>query len=117
MIQRNLAKRLHPSSLRALPHRPLSTLSALSSRKPTASILPFIATLQRRAFAQPVTMVTTPSAPPPSAAAKDYGNFKVLQSFDLPYAPVNVSKWRSDKTGLTVVLGHHSCELTLAFRR
>jgi hypothetical protein len=43
--------------------------------------------------------------------AQDYGSFKVLQSFELPHAPVTLSKWRSDKTGLTVVLGHHSCEL------
>lgn len=44
------------------------------------------------------------------AAAADYGNFKMVQSFDLEYAPVKLSKWRSDKTGLTVTLGSHPCE-------
>lgn len=43
--------------------------------------------------------------------AQDYGNFKLLQSFDLKYAPVNVSKWRSEKTGLTVTLGNHAGKL------
>jgi hypothetical protein len=38
----------------------------------------------------------------------DYGNFKLLQSFDIKYAPVTISKWRSEKTGLTVVLGSHA---------
>jgi hypothetical protein len=38
---------------------------------------------------------------------KDYGNFKLLQSFPIKYAPVNVAKWRSEKTGLMVVVGSH----------
>ena len=42
-----------------------------------------------------------------SAKPQDFGNFKLLQSFPVPYAPLTVSKWRSIKTGLTVVLGSH----------
>jgi hypothetical protein len=38
---------------------------------------------------------------------KDYGNFELLTSFDLEYAPVKVSKWRSKRTGLSVVVGGH----------
>jgi hypothetical protein len=39
--------------------------------------------------------------------AQDFGSFKLLQSFPIKYAPVTVSKWRSEKTGLTVVVGSH----------
>lgn len=63
----------------------------------TTSPLPFISTLPSyRAMA-------TQSAP-----ATDYGHFKLLQSFDIKYAPVKVSKWRSERTGLTVVVGDHA---------
>ncbi|WRT68029.1 uncharacterized protein IL334_005004 [Kwoniella shivajii] len=44
--------------------------------------------------------------------ARDYGSFKLLQSFPIKYAPITVSKWRSDKTGLTVVLGSHQAPIT-----
>ncbi|BEI83257.1 hypothetical protein CcaverHIS002_0311250 [Cutaneotrichosporon cavernicola] len=50
--------------------------------------------------------------PSTSAYSRDYGNFKLLQSLDLKYAPVTVSKWRSEKTGLTVTLGNHSSPIT-----
>lgn len=40
-----------------------------------------------------------------------YGNFKLLQSFPISYAPVKVQKWRSEKTGLTVVLGSHDAPI------
>lgn len=43
-------------------------------------------------------------------APTDFGSFKLLQDFPVSYAPVRISKWRSDKTGLTVVLGHHDGE-------
>ncbi|WVR06565.1 hypothetical protein IAU60_003596 [Kwoniella sp. DSM 27419] len=43
---------------------------------------------------------------------RDYGNFKLLQSFPIEYAPIRLSKWRSDKTGLTVVLGNHQAPIT-----
>jgi hypothetical protein len=39
--------------------------------------------------------------------ATDFGDFELLQSFPIKYAPVTVSKWRSKKTGLTVVVGSH----------
>ncbi|WWC88419.1 uncharacterized protein L201_003330 [Kwoniella dendrophila CBS 6074] len=44
--------------------------------------------------------------------AKDYGSFKLLQSFPIKYAPITISKWRSEKTGLTVVLGSHQAPIT-----
>lgn len=40
----------------------------------------------------------------------DYGHFKLLQSFDVKYAPVRVGKWRSERTGLSVVVGSHEGE-------
>jgi hypothetical protein len=43
----------------------------------------------------------------PAQEVKDFGNFELLTSFDLEYAPVKVSKWRSKRTGLTVVVGGH----------
>ncbi|KAK8858824.1 hypothetical protein IAR55_003054 [Kwoniella newhampshirensis] len=51
---------------------------------------------------------TNPGLPAPS----DQGNFKLLQSFPIKYAPITVSKWRSEKTGLTVVLGSHQAPIT-----
>ncbi|KAL7420500.1 hypothetical protein Q5752_004450 [Cryptotrichosporon argae] len=46
------------------------------------------------------------------SSPEDYGSFKLLQSVDLDYAPVSVSKWRSNRTGLTVTLGQHSTPIT-----
>ena len=42
----------------------------------------------------------------------DYGHFSLLQSFPVENAPVTLSKWRSSKTGLTVVVGNHSSPIT-----
>ena len=50
--------------------------------------------------------VTTESLP------GSYGSYKLLQSFPVKYAPVDVSKWRSEATGLTVVLARHSTPIT-----
>nr|XP_019045357.1 cytoplasmic protein [Kwoniella bestiolae CBS 10118]OCF24287.1 cytoplasmic protein [Kwoniella bestiolae CBS 10118] len=47
-----------------------------------------------------------------SVPARDYGSFKLLQSFPIEYAPITISKWRSEKTGLTVVLGSHQAPVT-----
>ena len=44
--------------------------------------------------------------------AKDYGNFRLLKSFKIDYAPVQLSKWQSTKTGLTVVVGEHATPIT-----
>ena len=38
----------------------------------------------------------------------DYGHFKLLQSFSVKYAPIRIQKWRSERTGLTVVVGSHA---------
>lgn len=46
-----------------------------------------------------------------STAAQDQGNFKLLKSFPIGYAPITVSKWRSEKTGLTVVVGSHQAPI------
>jgi hypothetical protein len=42
----------------------------------------------------------------------DYGHFTQLQSFPIEYAPVTLSKCRSNRTGLTVVVGNHSSPVT-----
>lgn len=55
-------------------------------------------------------MVNTTSGS--SSAKVDYGHFNLLQSVDIEYAPVKVSKWRSERTGLTVVVGNHSSPVT-----
>lgn len=39
--------------------------------------------------------------------AAEFGNYEVLTDFELAFAPVRVTKFRSKKTGLQVVLGHH----------
>ncbi|WWD18715.1 hypothetical protein CI109_103169 [Kwoniella shandongensis] len=57
-------------------------------------------------------MASTAPAPTPVPAAADHGNFKLLKSFPIKYAPITVSKWRSEKTGLTVVLGSHQAPIT-----
>ncbi len=49
-------------------------------------------------------MATTTHSP----QGADYGNFKLLQSFPVKYAPITLQRWRSEKTGLTVVLGSHA---------
>ncbi|GFZ50626.1 hypothetical protein JCM24511_08384 [Saitozyma sp. JCM 24511] len=56
--------------------------------------------------------MATQSALSVSDDAKDYGSFKLLQSFPIKYAPVKVAKWRSEKTGLTVVVGDHQAPVT-----
>lgn len=43
-------------------------------------------------------------------SVQDYGAYKLLQSFPIKYAPVGVGKWKSEKTGLTVVVGSHEGE-------
>ena len=47
-----------------------------------------------------------------SSSKVDYGHFSLLKEFDMDYAPVKLSKWRSDRTGLTVVVGNHSSPVT-----
>lgn len=56
-------------------------------------------------------MVNTTSSSS-SSAKVDYGHFNLLQSVDIEYAPVKISKWRSERTGLTVVVGNHSSPVT-----
>lgn len=46
-----------------------------------------------------------------STTQGDFGNYKQLSSFDIKYAPVNIGKWRSEKTGLSVVVGKYESEL------
>ena len=54
-------------------------------------------------------MVNASSA---SSVKVDHGHFNLLQEVDIEYAPVKVSKWRSERTGLTVVVGNHSSPVT-----
>jgi hypothetical protein len=61
--------------------------------------------------------MATQSALSVSDDARDYGSFKLLQSFPIKYAPVKVAKWRSEKTGLTVVVGDHQGGFGLGINR
>jgi hypothetical protein len=47
-----------------------------------------------------------------SSKAVNYGHFEPLQSFNVKYAPVQVAKYRSKRTGLTVVIGNHKSPIT-----
>ncbi|WVO17244.1 hypothetical protein L204_104936 [Cryptococcus depauperatus] len=47
-----------------------------------------------------------------TSETRDYGNFKLLKAFPIKHAPVSIAKWRSEKTGLTVVLGSHQAPIT-----
>lgn len=59
-------------------------------------------------------MVNTSSASGFSGeGATDYGNFKLQQDFTIKYAPLRLGKWKSEKTGLTVVVGSHQGESSL----
>jgi hypothetical protein len=40
----------------------------------------------------------------------DFGNYKQVSSFDIKYAPIKIGKWRSEKTGLSVVVGSYEGE-------
>lgn len=96
--------RLHSKDLSSFTRRGRvqSTIPRLFS--PSSRTAPFH--LQHRSYA----MVNTPSS---TAGQKvDYGHFTQLQSFPIEYAPVTLSKWRSDRTGLTVVVGNHSSPVT-----
>jgi hypothetical protein len=46
-----------------------------------------------------------------SSQAKDFGHYKLLASFDIKYAPVKIARWRSSRTGLTVVVGSHAAPI------
>ncbi len=85
-----------------------SSIRFSSSRRPT-NVSPSLPLPYPTLDQTSRTMAT--SSDQTNLPVQDYGNFKLLQSFPLEYAPVTVSKWRSEKTGLTVVLGSHSCEL------
>jgi hypothetical protein len=55
--------------------------------------------------------MAAPTGPPGWAEdAQTYGSFKLLQRFPVPYAPIGIAKWRSEKTGLSVVVGSHQGE-------
>jgi hypothetical protein len=83
--QRSLTRSINPTSL--------------SSRIPTPNVRD-----------QPLRHLRNMSTNKDEAAGVDYGHFELLQSFPLKYAPVTVSKWRSKRTGLTVVVGSHKGE-------
>lgn len=110
LVQPSPSSRRLLSSIRRLPASPSTSLCSQPrlAASTTDSIRPPFLT-SRRLFATEANMVA------PSSTGQDYGNFKQLQSFDLDYAPVKLSKWRSEKTGLTVTLGSHACELDAYF--
>jgi hypothetical protein len=95
-------------SLTQLRHSPKDTLvtKKLFNRALHSSTRPSTCSLssyQRRTYAMVNATTNTPT---------DYGHFSLLQSFPVENAPVTLSKWRSNKTGLTVVVGNHSSPIT-----
>jgi hypothetical protein len=60
-------------------------------------------------FQQSRTYAMVNAAP---ARDADYGHFSLLQSFPVENAPITLSKWRSQRTGLTVVVGNHESPIT-----
>lgn len=96
-------------SLTQLRHRSKDTLATIklfnrALHSPTTSTRPSTRSLQsyqQRSYA--MVNATNPT---------DYGHFSLLQSFPVENAPVTLSKWRSNKTGLTVVVGNHSSPIT-----
>lgn len=70
----------------------------LSTRSPIA----------KRARLDAPKMASTSSVSATSAfEPSDFGDYKLLSSFDIKYAPIKVGKWRSEKTGLSVVVGSY----------
>ncbi|EIW67501.1 hypothetical protein TREMEDRAFT_33585 [Tremella mesenterica DSM 1558] len=47
-----------------------------------------------------------------SPQPQDFGHYKLLETHHVNYAPLVVSKWRSQRTGLTVVVGQHKAPIT-----
>ncbi|WVN87093.1 uncharacterized protein L203_102269 [Cryptococcus depauperatus CBS 7841] len=43
---------------------------------------------------------------------RDYGNFKLLKTFFIKHTSISIAKWRSERTGLTVVLSSHQAPIT-----
>lgn len=92
---------------RVFSHQRSSLLATLRSLK-SQSTLDKVRT--RFSTSSPISaMVNTTSS---SSGQVDYGHFSLLKSVDIDYAPVKLSKWRSDRTGLTVVVGNHSSPVT-----
>ena len=56
-------------------------------------------------------LTLTPARMVTPEVVRDFGNYKLLQSFRVEYAPITISKWRSDKTGLSIVLAQHQSGL------
>ena len=88
--------RIQPNLVSSLPARLYTTKTTTPIKRNLRALYPpsFHPTRRNMATAQDVP-------------ARDFGSFKLLQSFPIKYAPVTVSKWRSEKTGLTVVVGSH----------
>jgi len=85
-----------PLFLASTPIRALQNLNPLSQAAMTpSSTIPSLSTF---------SMVNASS----SDMQAEYGHFKLLQSFPVTYAPVTIRKWRSERTGLTVVVGSHA---------
>lgn len=78
---------LPPVNLRLVVNRPLATS---------------IPDIRRELLGHP-NMMSATDIPP-----TDFGHFKLLQSFPVKYAPITLQKWRSERTGLTVVVGSHA---------
>lgn len=42
----------------------------------------------------------------------DFGHFEPLTAFNIKYAPIHLAKYRSKRTGLSVVVGNHKSPIT-----
>lgn len=118
MIPRGLLRipRIYPPSPAKLPTlssqinkaRNLSSnsLPNLSARSPIA---------KRARLEDSSRMASTSSTPQVSVTNAsfehgDFGDYKLISSFDIKYAPIRIGKWKSERTGLSVVVGSHEGE-------
>lgn len=126
-LQLQLQRHCHPFTPNL--HRPSSTISDPTPKSPSASspvakrarledVQDSVDNL-KMAFGATTPIPAAAAAGPPGWAeeAKSYGSFKLLQSFPIQYAPIGVAKWKSEKTGLSVVVGNHECEFVALVRQ
>lgn len=109
--------RLYNPPNRTISTRPISTPIRPLVPTPLSPILSTFPVAKRARLTQqsPIRMASTSTiASAEGLEQRDYGDYKLLQSFDINYAPVKVGKWRSEKTGLSVVVGSHQCESTFS---
>jgi hypothetical protein len=99
----------HPSRVTALKrvtHLPKSSTARYSSHR--YNRFQTFATVVESSGSSSNALDMVAQSPLQGGKPQDYGNFKLLKSLDIDYAPVSLAKWKSEKTGLTVVVGSHA---------